>query len=53
MSQFTQWLAMGGYSIYVWPAYGLLCAVLTLNIVSVKLQRVRTRKRLQRWFKRH
>jgi len=52
MSQFMQWLAMGGYSSYVWPAYGLVCAVLAANLLGVKWQQKRTRKTLQRWFKR-
>ena len=25
MNQFFEWLAMGGYSLYVWPAYGVVC----------------------------
>ena len=33
MNQFFDWLAMGGYSIYVWPAYGLVCAVLVMNLL--------------------
>lgn len=52
MSQLSQWLAMGGYAIYVWPAYGLLCAVLALNLLDVRWQRVRTHKKLKRWFTR-
>ncbi len=51
MSQFMQWLAMGGYAIYIWPAYGLVCVVLVTNIVSIKWQHTRTRNRLQRWYK--
>ena len=52
MNQFMQWLAMGGYSIYIWPAYGLVCVVLIMNLLGIKFQRVRTRKKLQQWFKR-
>lgn len=52
MNQFLEWLAMGGYSIYVWPAYGLVCVVLVMNLLGIKIQKNRTRQKLQRWFKR-
>jgi heme exporter protein D len=28
MSALEQWLAMGGYAVFVWPAYGLAAIVL-------------------------
>ncbi|WP_058441861.1 heme exporter protein CcmD [Legionella brunensis] len=52
MSQLTQWWSMGGYAIYVWPAYGLVCAVLVMHILGIKSQHLRTIKKLQQWFKR-
>ncbi len=52
MNQLMQWLSMGGYSSYIWPAYGLVCGVLVINLLSIKWQRKRTRKILQQWFKR-
>lgn len=52
MNQFFEWLAMGGYSIYVWPAYGLVCVVLVMNLLDIKWQKNRTRQKLQQWFKR-
>jgi heme exporter protein D len=52
MNQVVDWLAMGGYSIYVWPAYGLVCTVLVMNILGMKWQRKQTRQKLQQWFKR-
>ncbi|MCL5272916.1 MAG: heme exporter protein CcmD [Gammaproteobacteria bacterium] len=52
MSAFFEWLAMGGYSTYVWTAYGLVAVVLTMNLLGVKLQKLRTHQKLQRWFKR-
>ena len=52
MTQFMQWLAMGGYSSYIWSAYGLVVAVLAMNTVGLRLQRARARKLLQQWFKR-
>lgn len=52
MNQFLQWLAMGGYSIYIWPAYGLVCVVLVMNLLGLKFQRTRMRKKLQQWLKR-
>ncbi|HHZ87645.1 MAG TPA: heme exporter protein CcmD [Chromatiaceae bacterium] len=33
MSEFMQ---MGGYALYVWPAYGLAVAVLLLNMLEAR-----------------
>ncbi len=52
MNQFMQWLSMGGYASYIWPAYGLVGIVLVMNIVGIKWQKKQTRLELQRWFKR-
>ncbi|MBA2656046.1 MAG: heme exporter protein CcmD [Tatlockia sp.] len=43
---------MGGYSYYVWPAYGLVVLVMLVNILSFKLRARRVRKNLHQWFKR-
>ena len=51
MSQFIQYLDMGGYSLYVWPAYGIVCTVLLLNILFAKRKKKRTYQQLQQWFK--
>lgn len=52
MSQFLQWLDMGSYSLYVWPAYGIVCVVLVMNLLGIKWKKKRTRYILQQWFKR-
>lgn len=52
MSQFYEWLSMGGYSAYVWSAYGLTGAILLINLLGIRWQKLRTRQKLQRWFKR-
>lgn len=52
MTQFIQWWLMGGYSMYVWPAYGIVCIVLTMNLLGIRWQYKRTRKKLQQWFNR-
>lgn len=52
MTQFMQWFVMGGYSLYVWPAYGLVGLVLVSTIFGARLQSARTREKLQR-FKRN
>ncbi|MFT4059992.1 MAG: heme exporter protein CcmD [Legionella sp.] len=52
MNQVCDWLAMGGYSFYVWPAYGLVCAVLIINILGMKWKKKQTHQKLQQWFKR-
>lgn len=52
MNQLMQWFDMGGYSSYVWPAYGLVCVVLVMNLLSIKWQRKRVLVKLQQWFTR-
>ena len=52
MTSFMQWLAMGGYSFYVWPAYGFVGVVLLMNIWGIRRQQKRIRIALQQWFKR-
>ena len=51
MNQFYEWLAMGGYSAYVWSAYGLVSVVLLMNLLSIKWKKKQTRHKLQQWFK--
>lgn len=52
MSQFTQWLTLGGYASYVWSAYGLVGTVLVLMWSGIKWRRMQIRKQLQRWLQR-
>lgn len=51
MSQFIRWLAMGGYSLSIWSAYALVCTVLVISLLDIKVQRARTRKKIQQWLK--
>ena len=51
MSAIGAWLAMGGYAVYVWPAYALAAAViggLTLNSWRRYRASARSLERLQR-----
>jgi heme exporter protein D len=32
MSSFLNWLDMGGYGVYLWPAYGLVFGLLALQL---------------------
>lgn len=52
MNQLSDWLFMGGYSVYIWPAYGLVIAVLVINVLGLRWQKNSIRSRLQNWFKR-
>jgi heme exporter protein D len=52
MNQLITWFTMSGYSIYIWPAYGLVCVVLIMNLLGMKIQQSQTKKKLQQWFKR-
>jgi heme exporter protein D len=40
MSSLQEFLSMGGYGAYVWPAYGLAAGVILINIV-LPLRRLR------------
>jgi heme exporter protein D len=51
MTPLMNWLSMGGYSHYIWPAYGLVGIIFTLNLLGMRRQRRQTRKKLQQWFK--
>jgi heme exporter protein D len=48
--ELIHWLSMGGYSTYIWTAYGLVFMVFAANYYSAKRQQVRVQKTLQRWF---
>jgi heme exporter protein D len=50
MTSLIQWLSMGGYGLYVWPAYGLVCSVLVVNLFVIKRQKNRLIKSLQQWY---
>ena len=43
---------MGGYALYVWPAYGIALVVLLTNFLTMKWKQKQTRQKLQQWFKR-
>lgn len=46
-----EWLSMGGYASYVWPAYGLVCSALLMIWLVVKRQKRQMKARLEQWFK--
>lgn len=43
----SEFLAMGGYAKYVWPAFGITAIVLVLNLLAARRQLRQTRERLQ------
>ena len=43
---------MGGYALYVWPAYGVVVSVLGVMAFHTLQQKKRTRKVLRRWYQR-
>jgi heme exporter protein D len=43
----THWLAMGGYAIYVWPAYAVFCAVLAWDWFAPALRQRRLTRELR------
>ena len=44
MEQIETFFAMGGYGLYVWPAYGLTAAIMIAFLIST-LRSLRGRKR--------
>lgn len=52
MNQFVVWLSMGGYSHYVWSAYGLVSLVLIMNVLANQRKKKQTYYKLQQWYKR-
>lgn len=42
----SQFLAMGGYGAYVWPAFAVTTAVLLANIIGARRSNRRVRERL-------
>jgi heme exporter protein D len=52
MSQFNEWLAMGGYAAYVWSTYGLAFGVFLFMFLGSKWQKMRINQKLHYWFKR-
>jgi heme exporter protein D len=45
MEQIETFFAMGGYGLYVWPAYGLTAAIMIAFLIST-LRSLRSRKRV-------
>ena len=37
VSLMSEWWALGGYGVYVWPAYGLSLWVLAVEVWTVRL----------------
>lgn len=52
MTALFHWFSMGGYAMYIWPAYGLLAVVLGLNLVLLKRTRINVHKKLIQWLNR-
>jgi heme exporter protein D len=51
MNHFFSWMAMGGYFMYIWPAYGLVAVVLIMNVLGMRWKKKQTQQKLQQWFK--
>ncbi len=48
MISLQHFMAMGGYALYVWPAYGLALAVLSYNAINAIISHKQIKRRLQR-----
>lgn len=51
MDKIMQWFSMGGYSTYVWSAYGLALLTFILTGVNAKQQKKKAQQQVQRWMK--
>ena len=43
----SEFVAMGGYAKYVWPAFGITAIVLMVNLLAARRQLRQIRERLQ------
>lgn len=50
MTKIIEWLAMGGYAVYVWPAYVLVALMLAVGGITMTIQKRRMQKKLMQWF---
>lgn len=39
-ASFNEFLQMGGYAFYVWPAYGIFIVVLLVQVIQSRLARI-------------
>ena len=51
--EMNQWLDMGGYGIYVWPAYCITLLVFGINFLKPYLERNRIKKIIIRYWTEH
>lgn len=51
MQTLIEWLSMGGYASYVWPAYGAVVFVFVIHVISCRWQKRRIESALKTWFK--
>lgn len=49
MSVLISWFDFGKYSLYIWPAYGLVVCVLLMGIARIKLQKKKIMAQLNQW----
>jgi heme exporter protein D len=49
MLQFWSWVSMGGYSLYVWPAYGVVVAVFLGLAVRTAIKKQRAYSAIKQW----
>lgn len=45
-----QWFGMGGYSVYIWSAYGVALFLLSANLIACFRQKKQVQKKLKQWF---
>lgn len=48
----NNWLAMGGYGVFVWGAYGFSLGILVLNVVWSKYKRKQILSKLKKFLSR-
>lgn len=44
MTRFHEFLTMGGYAVYVWPAYAIVIIVMIVNLVVAHRRHRRARR---------
>lgn len=51
LDNFLNWLTMGGYSLFIWPAYGIVSVGLVVYLLGIHRKRSKIKQKLQQWIK--
>ncbi len=47
----TEFFAMGGHAVYIWPVYGIAAVILAFNVIQPVTRRRTVFKRLRQYYR--